>query len=160
MKLVTLRRIALVIALLGTWQLADAQSVKGTMKESAQARIVVQTSDARPYDNENRGLIEIRIVEKFIGDWEGESTVRSLQFERADKSASQVSMQTFRGRLGGRRGTFVLQGAETVENGKITASWTVVPGSGTGELTGLRGEGGFQGEFGKGSIGTLNYWFE
>jgi hypothetical protein len=54
----------------------------------------------------------------------------------------------------------VLQGSQRVEHGKITATWFVVPGSGTGELTGLRGEGGFVGEFGKGSEGTLDYWFD
>ncbi len=40
------------------------------------------------------------------------------------------------------------------------ATWFVVPGSGTGELAGLRGEGGFEGRFGTGSVGTLDYWFE
>jgi hypothetical protein len=69
-------------------------------------------------------------------------------------------MQRFRGKLGGRQGTFVLQGREVVENGKIKATWFVVPGSGTGALSGLRGEGGFEGGFGKGSDATLNYWFE
>jgi hypothetical protein len=54
----------------------------------------------------------------------------------------------------------VLQGSESVESGSITAKWSVVPGSGTGDLAGLRGEGGFEGEFGKGSTGTLDYWFE
>jgi len=71
-----------------------------------------------------------------------------------------VSMQRFTGKLGGRNGTFVLQGKETVENGKIKAKWSVVPGSGTGSLAGLRGEGGFEGDFGKGSDGWLDYWFE
>jgi hypothetical protein len=83
-----------------------------------------------------------------------------LQSEGGDKSASQVSMQRFSGELGGRQGTFVLQGTETVENGKIKATWFVVPGSGTGALSGLRGEGGFEGGFGKGSDEWLNYWFE
>ena len=41
-------------------------------------------------------------------------------------------MQRFRGKLGGREGTFVLQGSEIVENGKITATWFVVPGSAKG----------------------------
>jgi hypothetical protein len=83
-----------------------------------------------------------------------------LQVRRDHKSASLVSMQRFTGKLGGRQGSFVLQGAETVENDKIKASWFVVPGSGTGDLAGLRGEGGFEGEFGKGSEGTLDYWFD
>jgi hypothetical protein len=49
---------------------------------------------------------------------------------------------------------------ETVENGKIKATWFVVRGSGTGDLSGLNGEGGFEGQFGKESDGTLDYWFE
>lgn len=69
-------------------------------------------------------------------------------------------MQRFRGKLGGRQGTFVLQGSEIVENGKIEAPWFVVPGSGTGNCSGLRGEGGFEADFGKGSDATLDYWFE
>jgi hypothetical protein len=52
------------------------------------------------------------------------------------------------------------QGSEIVENGKIKATWFVVPGSGTDDLSGLRGEGGFEGDFGKGSDATLDYWFE
>ena len=75
-------------------------------------------------------------------------------------SPAMVSMQRFTGKLSGRHGTFVLQGKETVENGKIKATWFVVPGSGTGNLSGLRGEGGFEGDFGKGSDGWLDYWFE
>ena len=127
----------------------------------AKAKTIVQSSDARPYDQaDGLSLIEINLSETFTGDIDGESTVRSLKFQRADKSASQVSMQRFSGKLGGRQGTFVLQGSEIVENGKIKATWFVVPGSGTGELSGLRGEGGFEGEFGKGSDATLEYWFE
>jgi len=124
-------------------------------------KTIVHSSDAKPYDQaEGLSLIEINISETFTGDIDGESTVRSLKFQRTDKSASQVSMQRFSGKLGGRQGTFVLQGSENVENGKIKATWFVVPGSGTGGLSGLRGEGGFEGGFGKGSDVWLDYWFE
>jgi hypothetical protein len=104
--------------------------------------------------------MEVHLSETFVGDIEGYSPVRALQILRDDKSASLVSMQRFHGKLGGRQGTFVLQGSEIVENGNITARWFVVPGSGTDELSGLRGEGGFEGGFGKGSDATLDYWFE
>lgn len=127
----------------------------------ARARIAVNSSQAEPYDQTaSPALVEVRLTETFVGDLEGESLVRALQILRDDKSASLVSVQRFRGKLGGRQGTFVLQGSEIVENGKITARWFVVPGSGTGELAGLRGEGGFEGDFGKGSDGTLDFWFE
>jgi len=54
----------------------------------------------------------------------------------------------------------VLQGSEIVDEGRIKPTWSVVPGSGTGDLSGLRGEGGFEGQFEKGSDGWLDYWFE
>jgi hypothetical protein len=131
------------------------------MRGTAKAKITVQNSQAMPYDQTaSPALVEVRLTETFTGDIEGESPVRALQVLRGDKSASLVSMQRFRGKLGGRQGSFVLQGSEVVENGKITARWFVVPGSGTGDLSGLRGEGGFEGDFGKGSDGTLDYWFE
>src|SRR5262249_54299356 len=116
----------------------------------AKAKITVRSSEVEPYDQTaSPSLVEVRLTETFAGDIEGESPVRALQVLRDDKSACLVSIQRFRGRLGGRHGTtFVLQGSEIVENGKIKATWSVVPGSGTGALSGLRGEGGFEGEFG------------
>jgi hypothetical protein len=125
------------------------------------AKITVQNSEARPYDQSaSAALAEIRLTETFSGDIEGKSEVRALQLLRDDQSACLVSMQRVRGKVGGRDGSFVLQGSEIIENGKITAKWFVVRGSGTGGLSGLRGEGGFEGEFGKGSDGVLDYWFE
>jgi uncharacterized protein DUF3224 len=131
------------------------------LRVRATAKITVRSSEVEPYDQTaGPALVEVRLTETFVGDIEGESPVRALQILRDDKSASLVSVQRFRGKLGARSGTFVLQGSEIVENGKIKAQWFVVPGSGTGELSGLRGEGGFEGEFGKGSDGVLDYWFD
>jgi hypothetical protein len=127
----------------------------------AVARIVVRHSKVERYDETATPLLaEVHIEETFTGDIEGESPVRALQVQHDDGSATQVSLQRVRGTLGGRRGSFVLQGAQRVEHGKITATWFVVPGSGTDDLRGLRGDGGFVGEFGKGSEGTLDYWFD
>jgi hypothetical protein len=102
----------------------------------------------------------MNLTETFTGDIDGTSTVRALQVRNDDGSASMVSLQRFVGRLNGLEGTFVLQGSETVESGRIKATWSVVPRSGTGSLAGLCGNGGFEGEFGKRSDGTLDYWFE
>jgi hypothetical protein len=170
-----------IVTFICTWQATSAQSGKDNQQMNhdesshaagqsqtkphtrtrAKAKITVQSSEATPYDQTaSPKLMELRLSETFTGDIEGESPVRALQVLRDDHSASLVSVQRFRGKLGGRQGTFVLQGQEVVENGKIKATWFVVPGSGTGDLSGLRGEGGFEGEFGKGSDGTLDYWFE
>ena len=171
----------LTIICLITWQAVSAQSgkdnqqmnhdpathavgqsqTKSPTRTRAKAKITVQNSEATPYDQTaSPALMEVHLSETFTGDIDGESPVRALQVLRDDRSASLVSVQRFRGKLGGRQGTFVLQGQEIVENGKIKATWFVVPGSGTGDLSGLRGEGGFEGDFGKGSDATLDYWFE
>ena len=127
----------------------------------AKAKITVQNSEAKPYDQTvSPALVEIRLSETFTRGIDGESPVRALQVLRDDRSACLVSAQRFSGKLGRRQGTFVLQGSETVDNGKIKATWFVIPGSGTSDLSGLRGEGGFDGDFGKGSDGWLDYWFE
>jgi hypothetical protein len=76
----------------------------------AQAKITVQSSEATPYDQTaSPALMEIRLTETFTGGIDGESPVRALQVLRDDHSACLVSMQRFRGKLRGRRGTFVLQ---------------------------------------------------
>ena len=140
----------------------DSQSqMQSHTRTKAKAKITVQSSEAKPYDQTTGpALMEIHLSEIFSGDIDGQSPVRALQVLRKDHSASLVSVQRFRGKLRGREGTFVLQGSEIVEKGKIKATWFVVPGSGTGNLSRLRGEGGFEGEFGKGSDGWLDYWFE
>jgi hypothetical protein len=139
----------------------DNNAAPAHARATARAKITVQSAEAEPYDQTTGpALVEVRLTKTFSGDIEAQSPVRALQVLRDDKSAVLVSLQRVRGRLGGREGTFVLQGQETVADGRITATWSVVPGSGTGDLAGLRGEGGFAGEFGKGSDGTLDYWFE
>jgi hypothetical protein len=112
----------------------------------ARAKIAVQTSEAIPYDQTaGPALLEVRLTETFTGDIEGESPVRALQVLRDDKSACLVSLQRFRGKLGRRQGSFVLQGSEIVENGKIKGRWSVVPGSGTGGFSGAAWRGRLRG---------------
>lgn len=140
---------------------AGQSEKKAPIHAHAEAKITVHEWEANTYDQTpGPALIEIRLSETFRGNINGESTVRALQVRRDDQSARMVSLQRFSGNLGGRQGTFVLQGAEYVEDGKIKANWFVVPGSGTDDLSGLRGEGGFEGHLGKESNGTLDYWFE
>jgi hypothetical protein len=151
----------LAILALGGWRTVRAEPMKQTDRTHAEAKVVVKNSEAKPYDRTaSPSLLELRLHETFSGDIEAESTVRALQVRRDDRTVSMVSLQRVRGKVGGREGTFVLQGSEVVENGRIKAEWFVVPRSGTGALAGLRGEGGFQGELGSGSTATLDYWFE
>jgi hypothetical protein len=133
-----------------------------TSKTHATGRIEVKTYEPQPYDEVEDGpnLVEIHVTESFSGDIEGDGAVRFLQAIRKDGSASFVGIERVTGSIGGRRGSFLLQDAGTLKGNTVSGDWFVIPGSGTGELTGLRGDGGFIAELGQHSSITLDYWFE
>lgn len=138
-----------------------SKDMKPVPHQKAVATVTVQHSEAKTYDETAiPTLKELTLQETFTGDINGQSLVRALQISFGKDSASMTSVQRFRGNLADRKGTFVLQGSEVIKDGKIQATWFVVPDTGTEALTGLRGEGGFEGDFGKGSHAHLNYWFE
>jgi hypothetical protein len=101
--------------------------------------------DEKPYD-EIEGqpkLAHASVAGTYKGDVEGTGTIAYLMVYREDESASYVFTQRVVGRLGGRSGGFVLHGSGAYEDGVARGTWSVVPGSGTGELSGLRGAGSF-----------------
>jgi len=128
----------------------------------ATGMITVKTYNALPYDEPPNGpkLMRTHVTETFSGDIEADGAVEFLQVVQSDGSASFVGIERVTGTLGGRAGTFVLQDEGTVSGSVVAGTWFVVPGSGTGELTGLRGKGGFTADLGKGAAITLDYWFE
>ncbi len=105
-------------------------------------------------------VMEIRVDETFYGDIEGRGTARIVHAERKDGSASFAGIERVRGTLGGRNGTFLLQVNGTVIDKDMKAEWFVVPHSGTAELEGLRGAGGFTATLGKNGSVWLDYYFE
>jgi hypothetical protein len=128
----------------------------------AQAVITVQTYEPSAYDEPADGpaLTRIHVQESFSGDITGTGVVEFLQAAQADGSASFVGIERVTGELAGRSGTFLLQDAGTVQDNIVSGDWFVIPGSGTGELTGLRGEGGFRANLGEGAQVRLDYWFD
>lgn len=53
--------------------------------------------------------------------------------------AGYVALETFAGTLGERAGSFALQQFGTMDGDDVILSYAVVPGSGDGELMGIRG---------------------
>ena len=128
----------------------------------ANAVITVHKYEPSAYDESAQGpvLTRIHVEESFSGDITGDGVVEFLQAARADGSASFVGIERVTGELGGRRGTFLLQDAGTVQDNIVSGDWFVIAGSGTWELAGLRGEGGFRANLGEGAQVHLDYWFE
>ncbi|RSL16695.1 uncharacterized protein DUF3224 [Edaphobacter aggregans] len=85
-------------------------------------------------------LARLIIDKQFHGDLEATSKGTMLSAGTAVKgSAGYVAIELVTGTLHGRTGTFVLQHSATMNRGIPSLSITVVPDSGTGELTGLTG---------------------
>ena len=79
---------------------------------------------------------------------------------REDGTASFVGLERVIGSLGDRKGSFVLRHEGTFQGGVARIDWVVVPRSGTGELSGLRGEGSFAVGHTEPHTATLEYDFE
>jgi hypothetical protein len=128
----------------------------------ANAVITVHKYEPSTYDEPTGGpaLTRIHVLESFTGDIEGDGAVEFLQAAQADGSASFVGIERVNGSLAGREGSFLLQDAGTVAGSVVSGDWFVIPGSGTGQLSGLRGEGGFRANLGEGAQVHLDYWFE
>jgi hypothetical protein len=86
------------------------------------------------------GLARMSIDKRFHGSLDATSTGEMLAFRSAtDGSAGYVAMETVRGSLDSRHGSFVLQHSSTMTRGAAAQSITVVPDSGTDALAGLTG---------------------
>jgi hypothetical protein len=113
------------------------------MTKNANARFALQSWDEKPYSvgEDMPRLTRASVSKRFTGDLEGEGQVEYLMMYRSDGSATFVGLERIVGQLGGKTGTFVLQRNGVFEGGEAKESYSVVPGSATGELLGLRGEG-------------------
>jgi hypothetical protein len=128
----------------------------------ATATITVHKYEPAAYDEPDAGpaLSKIHVEERFSGEITGDGVVEFLQAGLPDGTASFVGIERVTGKIAGRAGTFLLQDQGTVNGGIVAGEWFVVPGSGTGELKGLRGNGGFRADLGEGAEVHLDYWFE
>lgn len=87
-------------------------------------------------------FMHMSLDKRWTGDFEGTSTGEMLSAGATvdgTMSAGYVAIERMKGSLAGRRGGFVFQHTATMDRGAQSLSITVVPGSGTGELVGLRG---------------------
>jgi hypothetical protein len=86
------------------------------------------------------GIGRLLLDKQFHGPLEATSKGQMLAAATAVAgSAGYVALEQVSGTLDGRAGTFLLQHSGTMTRGAPQLSVTVVPDSGTGELTGLSG---------------------
>jgi hypothetical protein len=94
-----------------------------------------------PYDTAPGATLgRMVIIKQFHGELDASSRVEMLSARSAVQgSAGYVAIERVNGKLQGRSGSFVLQHSGSMNRGKASLTITVVPDSGTEELTGLAG---------------------
>jgi hypothetical protein len=113
------------------------------MKKRANARFAIKSWDEKPYSEgqDQPKLTRASVTKTYTGDIEGDAQVEYLMMYRSDGSAAFVGLERVVGRLGGKIGSFVLQRTGVFEGGQAKESYFVIPGSATGDLRGLTGDG-------------------
>ena len=132
------------------------------MRKQAKVTFGLESWDEKTY-NEIEGapkLTRVSATKSYKGDIDGEGNLEYLMMYRTASSASFIGLERVTGSIGGRSGSFVLQHSGTFEGGVAKVTLSVVPGSGTGDLRGMSGEGGFEAGHQPPYAMTLDYGFE
>jgi uncharacterized protein DUF3224 len=121
------------------------------------------TWDGKPHKDVKGAKQTYAVVKQlFHGVIEGESDSHSVMTYRDDESANYVGLQTVVGKIGDRSGSFVMQsvGAYDPKTGIAETTLTIIPGSASGGLKGLKGKGTYSASHGDQQPYTLDYDFE
>jgi hypothetical protein len=110
----------------------------------ASGTFTIKQWDEQPYAEAGDApkLTHARATTTYSGDLEGEGTSALLMvYDQAD--ATYAGYERIVGSLDGRSGSVVLRLDGGFQDGAARTTWTVVEGTGTGDLAGLEGEGGY-----------------
>ena len=102
-----------------------------------------------------RKLTRALVTQTFTGDLEGEGSVEWLMCYAEDGTARFVGMQLVRGVIDGRKGSVVLETIGDFDGTIASGTWTMLPGSATGDLVGITGRGRFEAPHGPNATYTL-----
>lgn len=92
--------------------------------------------------SEGAALARTVLAKRFSGALEGTSVTQMLTAVAAG-GRGYVASERVEGMLNGRRGSFVLQHGGLADDDDASAFGSIIPGSGTGELVGLRGHASY-----------------
>ena len=89
--------------------------------------------------DDGRKITRATVTKGFHSDLEATGVMEYVTAYAPDGTATFVGIERVDGRLGGRRGSFVMRDSGEFRDGVAASSFEILAGSGTGELSGLRG---------------------
>jgi hypothetical protein len=119
----------------------------------------VRPGDETPIDEPGDGLRVTHATgtQRFSGDIEGDGSIDWLMCYLPTKTARYVGLQRITGTIGGRRGSVILEATGDHDGTGSASTWSVIEGTGTGDLAGIRGTGGFEAKGGTTVSYRLDY---
>jgi hypothetical protein len=119
---------------------------------------ITKWEQEEPFDAPGSGPPQARtfVDKSFSGEIAGTSQALLITCQVSDEQAGYIASERLSVTIGGANGTFVMQHGGVVDGDSIVQFGNIVPGSGTGDLAGIRGTGVFRHDA-EGARLTLDY---
>ena len=139
-----------------------AERKEMTLSETATMTFRVKSWDEQPFQESDDGskLSRVSAIKSYEGDLQAEGKLEMVMVYRADQTAVFTGIEYVEGRMLGRAGTFVFRIEGTFEGGTVKDTWTVLSGTGSGELAGLQGTVQFEEAHSESYEVKMEYSFE
>jgi hypothetical protein len=114
------------------------------MTTQGHATFSLKSWDEKPYLEMDNGakLTRSHVAFTYDGDIKGESKLEYLMSYNEDGSGTAIGLERIEGSVGDKKGTFIIQHSGTFtkvgEMVTVNGTWSLVPGSGTGDLKTLQ----------------------
>jgi len=137
MRVLTIMGLAMAIVLQANPLLAQKEAAKMQATGTFTVKVVPLPADDSV---DTGGFGRLSLDKEFSGALSGTSKGQMVgAFTAVEGSAGYVALERVTGTLDGKKGSFILQHSGTMRKGIPTLIVTVIPDSGTEELTGLAG---------------------
>lgn len=128
----------------------------------ANSTFTIKKGKEQPFSKPPDGpvLTQGNFTMHYQGEMEAKSVLQEMKVYFQNDTAHVYGLEHVTGNIAGKQGSFVLEHNGRFENGRLSSRRTVVKGSGTGDLTGLRGIINFEAGHASTHSITLEYFFE
>ena len=122
----------------------EAAAARGGGEETSMANTLEAGFEITGWEETDLADGDVRVyrtvvTKRFTGDMEGTSEAWLVMTTSPDGPAAYVGLEVLDVRIGDLEGTFILKHDAVITDEGPTADWTIVPGSGTGELADIAG---------------------
>ncbi|MGV3708553.1 MAG: DUF3224 domain-containing protein [Gemmatimonas sp.] len=112
------------------------------MPNVANSAFVIDKKDTTPLDFEGGHMSQNNFYKTFTGDITGTSLVKAIMMVSENSGpAVYVGIERYNVTVNGKQGSFMLTHTAYMPDPENLTRWEIVPGSGSGELTGISGHG-------------------